>query len=368
MRKPTCHLSRALPLGLVFAVAFFSVLPVGIGVPAHASVEGKQMLLLVPSAPGGLLDLDARVVARHLSKHLPGKPSVVVQNMPGAGGAIMMTHLYRRAQPGSTFGIVGRGQTLISVLEEVEYDLMKMPAVWGASVTGVDLVRGDLLNVRTAQDIFKADPAAIAIAGRARSDISCIAGVLAMELLERKGYKTVCAYPGTGPIVAAMQRGEITFVVSTDASIMGGGAHAEMVQKGVVLPIWQSGRITSDGKIERSGTLKRELPTFYEVYRQAYGKPPSGVLWDAYRATALGLSMLSRTYIVPPATSIEQLRTLRQSMASLLKDRAFVRDWERVFGQELAPTAVSAELVERLKNDFMKPAPWQDFLRKFVKQ
>jgi hypothetical protein len=149
---------------------------------------------------------------------------------------------------------------------------------------------------------------------------------------------------------------------------MGGGAHAEMVQKGMAVPVWQSGLIISDGKIDRSGTLNREIPTFYEVYQQAHGNPPSRVLWEAYRATAIGLSMLSRTYIVPPGTSKEQLKMFRQSMARLLEDRAFVKDWERVFGQELGPTVVTAELVEQLKNDFMKPAPWHDFIRNFIKQ
>lgn len=368
MGKKNYRVPAVLPSALLIIAVLFSILATRVTATADDDFDGQQILLMVPSAPGGLLDLDARVIARHLPKHLPGRPSVVVQNMPGAGGAIMITNLYKRAQPGVTFGIVGRGQTLISVLEPVEYDLAKMPAIWGASVTGVDLVRGDLLKVKTAKDFLKVDPSAIAIAGRARSDISCIAGVLAMELLGMKGYKTVCAYPGTGPIVAAMQRGEVTFVVSTDASFMGGGAYAEMVEKGIAVPIWQSGLITSDGKIQRSKTLKREIPTFEEVYRQVHGKSPSGVQWEAYRATALGLSMLSRTYIVPPGTSRDRLNVFRQAMSRLTEDRAFVTDWERVFGQELAPTVVPAELAEQLKNDFMKPAPWQEYLRNFVKQ
>lgn len=355
----------------VFAVVVLALLglePDRLAAATDDFYAGKQVRIIVSSAPGGLLDLDARVVARHLPKHLPGNPSVIVQNMPGAGGAIMMAHLYNRAKPdGLTIGIIGRGQTLLSLLEEVEHDLSKMPALWGTSAIGVDLVGGELLKVKGPDDLVEADPASIAIAARARSDNSCIAGMLAMELLGIKGYRTVCAYPGTPPILSAVRRGEVTFFVVTDVSIMAGGAAADIVGEGMAVPIWQTGYITPDGEIRRSPTVKGEVPTFFEVYRKLHGQPPSGIHWDAYKAM-MGLGMLSRSYIAPPGISEEQLNILRRSMAQLADDPDFVRDWERVSGQPLDATMVPAELVERLKNDFLEPAPWQDFLRNFVKQ
>lgn len=358
----------AICAALTVVATFIGVAPGPTVATTHEAFASGQVRVLVASGPGGLLDLDARVVARHLSKHLPGSPSVIVQNMPGAGGAIMMTHLYSRVRPdGLTFGIIGRGQTLLSVLEKVEYDLTSMPALWGTSATGVDLVGGELLKIKNPGDLLKVDPSSIAIAGRARSDNSCIAGVLAMELLGIKGYRAVCAYPGTPPILAALQRGEVTFFVVTDVSIMAGGAAAEVVEKRIAVPIWQTGYFAPDGSIKRSPTVSGDVPTFYEVYRSVHGKPPSGLLWEAYNAM-MALSMLARTYIAPPGMPGDRLELLRRSMASLAGDPAFVRDWERVSGQPLAPTMVPAEVAERSKNDFIKPAPWQDFLRKFVKQ
>jgi hypothetical protein len=53
-------------------------------------------------------------------------------------------------------------------------------------------------------------------------------------------------------------------------------------------------------------------------------------------------------------------------MVRVTRDPAFVSEWERVFGQQLAPVTVSAPMAERLKNDFLARAPWQDFLRQFV--
>lgn len=362
-----------IPLWLVVSVTLLFVLAFTWAQPGHAAASdgffaGKHMRILIGFAPGGGHDLEARVLARHLPKHIPGNPSVIVQNMPGAGGVVMTTFLHSRARPnGLTFGLVGRTQILVAILEPVEFNLPGMPVIWGISGTNVDLVRGDLLKVKTFEDLLKVDPDSIVVGGRSRSDTSCVSGQLALQLLGIKEYKAVCAYPGTAPIKAAMERGEVSFFVGTDAHIMAGGAFAEMYERGEAVPVWQSGTITPDGKITRSPTVRDDIPTFYEVYRKVHGKIPSGVVWDALRASTIDLGILLRTYLLPPGTPEDRVTILRQAMVSVSKDPAFVADWEKIFGQKLAPVVVSADRGERLKNDFLKPAPWQDFLRKFVK-
>ena len=361
MRK-TPRLSQLILIA-IFACAWL--------VPSHtvasSDFAGKQMRILVGVSPGGGHDLESRVFARHLPKHLPGNPSVIVQNMPGAGGVLMLSHLHRRVKPdGLTFGVIGRGQFLMAILEDVAFDPSRMPAIWGVSGTGVDLVRADLLNVKTAEALLKVDPRAIVVGGRGRTDNTCVAGPLALEILGIKGYQLVCAYPGTPPIRAAMERGEITFTVTSDSSITAGGTYAEMVSKGSALPVWQTGHLTPEGQNERSPSVSGDVPTFYEVYRKVHKKSPSGIMWDVYRKTSIDLSMITRVYITPPGIAEDRLTVLQQAMVSVTKDPAFVSEWERVFGQQLAPVMISAQMAERLKNDFLAPAPWQDFLRRFV--
>jgi tripartite-type tricarboxylate transporter receptor subunit TctC len=77
--------------------------------PAHAaeSLAGKTVTITVPVAPGGGYDTYARLVARHIRKHLPGEPTVIVKNMPGAGGLIAAGHLYSQAaKDGTEFAIL----------------------------------------------------------------------------------------------------------------------------------------------------------------------------------------------------------------------------------------------------------------------
>ena len=69
--------------------------------------KGKQIRIIVPSAPGGGFDLYARYVGRHLGKHVPGNPNVIVQNMPGAGGLAATNHVHTRAsRDGLTLGVL----------------------------------------------------------------------------------------------------------------------------------------------------------------------------------------------------------------------------------------------------------------------
>src|SRR5688572_4186130 len=93
------------------AASLVAFLTFGGSAPAQESTadfyKGKQIRIIVPSAPGGGFDLYARYVGRHLGRHIPGNPSVVVQNMPGAGGLAATNHVHTRAsRDGLTLGVL----------------------------------------------------------------------------------------------------------------------------------------------------------------------------------------------------------------------------------------------------------------------
>jgi tripartite-type tricarboxylate transporter receptor subunit TctC len=359
---------------LVCSVTFaaFVALPFYVLARAQVSADspfaGQRVHILVGTPPGGGHDIEARVFARHLGKHLPGNPSVIVQNMPGAGTALMITHVYRRAKPdGLSFGIAsGGGIVFRSAIEKVEFDVSRMPIIWAVRGTIVDLVR-DTLGVKSAKELLEVDPSRIVIAGRSPRDGSCIAGKLAMDLLGINGYKSVCAYPGTGPIRLAMERDEANFFVGADHHLMPGGPFAEMADKGLVLPIWQSGYITPEGKIERSPTMP-EVPTFYEVYQQIHGKPPAGVVWEAYKAASLDYGMMLRSYVLPPETPADRIAMLRQAIDRMAGDPEFVEEWQKHMMPSLEAVRVPVKTMESLRSEFLKPAQWQEFLQRFIKE
>src|SRR5262245_41780697 len=85
--------------------------------PVADFYQGKQINLIVGFGPGGAYDVYARLVGRHLGRHLPGNPTVVVQNMPGAGSLRAVNYLYNVApKAGTTFGIFARNMPLLGML------------------------------------------------------------------------------------------------------------------------------------------------------------------------------------------------------------------------------------------------------------
>lgn len=335
---------------------------------SHDFLAGKRMTILIGFTPAGGHDLEARVMARHLPKHLPGLSGVVVQNMPGAGGLMMGAHMANRAKPdGLTLGVFGGTHLQSAIIGDgVEYDLNKMNIVWAVSGVRIGIVR-DFLNAKSALELTKVPAEKVIVSGRTKTDSSCVMGNMAMGLLGIENHKSVCAYPGTAVIKAAMERGEVSFFDASDAHLVGGGAYAEMYQKKQVIPIWQGGIIAPDGKITRSPTVPEYVPTFHEAYMQVHKKPPSGPLWDGFRIlynTVHG--NLNRILITPPGTPADRIEVLRKGIQSLAKDPAFVRDWEKIFGQKLEPVLISATDAEKLKEEFLRPAPWQNHLKKFL--
>lgn len=340
--------------------------------PAQAAAaepyfEGKRITIFVGFPPAGTHDLEARVVARHIGKYLPGNPTALVKNMPGAAGDIMISHLYGRVKPnGLTIGISGTAQKLsVPAGRKVAYDLSKMPLVWVVQGTNVHFVR-DLLKAGSVRELLKIDPGEIVVAGRSAVDTSCANGRLAMDLLGIKGYKAVCRYPGTGPISAAMERGEATYFVGVSEMLVGGGAFAGMAERKVVIPLWQHGRITPEGNVVRSPTVTFDVPTLYDVYREVHGSPPTGLIWETALATGPKLDTLTRTYHLPPGTPGELVAVWRDAMVRVAKDPGFVSDWQRIIGPDVSAVIVPPDQAERIVAEFFTPAPWYKFFQKFV--
>jgi tripartite-type tricarboxylate transporter receptor subunit TctC len=111
-RKPQqsiAYTERKRPVSMAFKRFGFVVclILLGIGLPESISAfyEGKTIRIVVGFSPGGGFDVYARTLARHLPNHIPGNPTVIVQNMPGAGSLIAANHVYKVAAPdGLTMG------------------------------------------------------------------------------------------------------------------------------------------------------------------------------------------------------------------------------------------------------------------------
>ena len=127
--------------------------------PTAPYYEGKKIAIIVGFGPGGGHDRLARLIAKHLPKHIPGKPAVIVENMVGATGMIAANHIYNIAKPdGFTIGTLHGGIFFAQLLkaEGVKFDLMKYSWIGSAaSEASVLCIRSDM-PYKTFDDLLKA--------------------------------------------------------------------------------------------------------------------------------------------------------------------------------------------------------------------
>lgn len=179
--------------------------------------SGRTVRILVGVSPGGEYDVHARLMARHLGRHIPGNPTIVVQNMPGAGGLAMANYLYNLApKDGSTLGVVANGSLSQQAvgLRNIQYDAGKFQWIGSISPTvqifGVWRTAGvtSLEETRTKE---------IVVGTTGRGNASYSFPMLLKELYGAQ-LKLVTGYRGGNDINVAMERGEVGGRVTTWSS------------------------------------------------------------------------------------------------------------------------------------------------------
>lgn len=198
---------------LSLAIALASVVVIGRSTFAQTDVsyKGKTLQIIVASGPGAGNDLKTRIFARHASKHIPGKPNIIVENMPGAGGLRARNHLYNLVKPdGLTIAQIVRGTELQEAIGDsgVKYKADRFNWI-GNLTTGeaVCAVRIDRAG-NTIQEAVKRS--ANNPLRNAESGGTTIGAVVALLLKEFTGVNlnVVAGYSGGSAIDLAIVRGE----------------------------------------------------------------------------------------------------------------------------------------------------------------
>jgi hypothetical protein len=335
---------------------------VAVAKPALSFTEGKTIRIFVGLPPGGGHDVEARLIARSIGKYLPEKPkSVIVQNMPGAGGLLMGAHFYNRAKrDGLTWAVIGATQTGSQALAtpRPNFDLTKMSMVFSHSTPAAAIVR-DFLGARKAADIMKVEPSKIVVSGRTHTGPS-LGDVLGLELLGIKGYKYVVGYLGSAKMALAFFSGEISYVGGTGLhhALGKSGLYRTAIEEGKAALLWQSGVVTPEGKVVRfPGT---DAPTIAEVYEQVHGKAPSGTVWDAYKRMGPIIRTLNRSLALPPGVPPDRVAAVRKAFKELYSEAGYVKEWQRIFGLKL--NFIPGADADRIMGELLAPAPGWDFL------
>ena len=271
--------------------------------------EGKTIHLIVTTGAGGTTDIAGRLVARHLNGHIPGNPSIIVQNMPGAGGVVGANHLYNVAKPdGLTIAIMSRATYLDQMVgrAEVRFDFRKFS--WIGSFNRAPMMiacRTDtgytsINNLRAAHS-----PPRFGQSGT--GSIGFIFSNLVAETLNLS-IKHVTGYGSGRQIDLGIERGEADCRATSDITVIR-PPWPGWIEKGFMTFLLQQG--------PNKSRLLPQIPTVYEL------APPEAKPLLSLMDVMLAYTEFDRPFAAPPGVPREPLQILRESFEKMVGDRKF---------------------------------------------
>ncbi len=293
------------------ALAVLSACAFGAASPALAQsglaefYKGKTITIGVGGTPGGGYDLDARVLARHLGKHIPGAPALVVQNVPGARGLTNVNRLYASARrDGTAMAVIQRGLLTAPWLnpQGVQYDVMKLNWLFSTAAEPGVAIMWHTSGFKSAQDA-QAREAVIGGAG----DSAIIPQVY--NFTAGMKFKIVSGYPGTADVVLAMERGEVQGVGYYSWSNIA-AKNPEWLKDRKIAVLFQTG--------DRRQADLADVPLVSELATSPQMRQVQD-LWLAPLETA-------RPYAMPPETPASRVEAVRKAFDAMLADKEFQED------------------------------------------
>jgi len=306
------------------------------------SYSGKTLKIIVGSSSGGGYDLWARLMAQHIGKYLPGHPTVIVQNMAGAGGVVAANYIYTIAKPdGLTIGGFNPALYFDQLLArpEVKFDWAKI--TWIGSPEKNDIIHFIRTDApfKTIDDLRNAkEPPKCGNTGTGNT------GLYVPRLLEETlGIKTtiVSGYPGGAEIDLAVERNEVVCWSPLSGTFFGREPYKRWYKSGFVRAVVQTGA-------KRDERLK-ETPTLNELMQQ-YKTPDAGKRLAKVILTAV---TFGRPIAAPPHMSSELTKLLRDAYTNTLKDPELLADAAKR-GLDVDPSS-GAELEAMAKDVINQP-------------
>ena len=314
------HLARCLLRG---ALCFAVVAGMTSGPAGAQSVadfyRGRQITLMVGSSPGGGYDAVGRAVARHLGQHIPGNPTIVVENTPGGGSISMSNRIYHQVpQDGTVLGLVQRGVLLAQLTKEAnaQFDLEKFNWIGSVSAVTSVVVAWHTAPVKTVQDLL-AKPFIVGGTG-ATSDLEATARLLNATIGSK--FKIISGYPGTADVLLAMERGEVQGSADWSWQELK-TTRADLLREKKLNVILQDG-------LAKAPDLP-DVPLAIDQMRNETDRQVARLY--------LGLKSIARPILAGPHVPADRVKALRAAFVALKGDPAYRADAQKLGLEEPTP-------------------------------
>jgi tripartite-type tricarboxylate transporter receptor subunit TctC len=337
---------------VALALASMAMVP-----PAQAEAvahfyKDKTVNLVVGYGPGGGYDVYARIVGRHIGRHLPGKPNVVVQNMPGAGSLRAVNWLYNAApKDGTAFAHFARNMPLMGMLgtnPNAQFDARKFTWLGSSSSFQDDayilIVRTDI-PVKTIDDARKPGGEPLVLGGTAEGATGNDVPIILRDTIGLN-VKQVVGYPDSGALYLAMERGEVH------------GRTTDLSSVRTIKPEWLKPNSGYKVLVQFARTTRHPMFPDVPTARELARNDKAGALIEL---TELPYK-LSRPFAAPPGVPKERAKALQRAFAATHKDEAFLAE-ARKLRIDVSPVTAD-EVVAALKTIESAPPQLLDYLRR----
>jgi tripartite-type tricarboxylate transporter receptor subunit TctC len=299
--------------------------------------SGKQVAIQVGFGAGGGYDTTARIVARHLGKHIPGKPSVIVQNVPGAGSMKVANALYNTApKNGLVLGVFSSSIAMVPLYGKRKAKFVTNKFEWIGSmhsdIQACGVWKGAGQDIKTLPDFIAAKKPIIFGSNGPTSPLTTFP-LFMKNVLGAKTVKVVHGYKGTKGVNLGMQNGELNATCGMFESSVR-GAFFNSYKSGDLVLYVQLG-------------LKKKVPLFgqatniFDLLKTEEEKKMARLVF--------GPSEITRPLAAPPGTPKGRVAALRKALLDTMKDPGLIADGKRI---KIAFSPISGEDVAKQFDEY----------------
>lgn len=332
MAAKRSFLGAMAPIVVVFCLFY------GLASGQESFYKGKTLRIIVGGAPGGGFDTYARMISRHMGKYIPGNPTIIVDNMPGAGMMIAANHIYKIAKPdGLTIGHFTGNQVISQIVGNpgVEFDMRKFEYVGAPTADHFACAFTRTSGITSAERwVASKKPAKMGAIGP---------GNLIDNTLRVLKFATdfpihiVSGYKGTAPVRLAMEAGEL------NGSCWGWDS---------IRSIWSRAIDSGEGIVVVQFSSKPHPELTKVPLAVNFGKSEEGR--QLIQVVIHGGNFIERSYILPPGTPKDRVQLVRQAFAKTMEDGEFMAEAKKA---RLGLAPISGEELDRAIQGFFKLPP-----------
>jgi len=276
--------------------------------------SGKQITFIIGTAPGGGFDIYGRTVARHLPKHIPGAPTIIVQNMNGASSMRAAGFIYNIApKDGTVVGAISPGAVVGPLLEgkaDALYDPTKFHYLATANNSARVCATFGTSKTRTFADALKQETIIGSVAeGGSTRDYAYL-----HKNTSKAKFRIIAGYKGTPDVLLAMERGEVDGICGLDWSSL-------RAQKGDYIRDGKLNILVQTGLEPNDELTKMGVPQIWKFFDNEDDR--------AVAELVIAQQLFGRPYIAPPGVPDAIVAILRAGFLAALNDPALIADAER---------------------------------------